>query len=250
MKYSYVKSINVPRLESEIKASAIPVALSFITTSGFNTDIYFKAILAFEEEALLTSIVNAHINTPLPTAPKQTDTEGADLVRQKVTRAGWHYQYHAVEMSTGRQAKSFRIDPVTFQKVNTGFVTTKFYCLDINNNGSYVETADEEAALVTVVEWMPNHDMELRGGQMVQAVPPTQDVYFQAYNVLGMLHVPFTQGAINLKHFGQGSIIDADGQAAKPIPNGYGKFKLIFHHGAGVHTETNLMFLLYKAIGA
>lgn len=250
MMYTYSKAINSPRLELEIRSSAIAVALDYISQSVLTVNIVFKSVLSLEENAILDNLITAHINTALPFQAEPIDSEGARLSRPKVTKTGWHYQYHAVELITGRQAKSFYIHPTTFQKIGTGFVTTKLYCLDVNNNGTYVETADEAAALVTVVEWMPNHDMELRGGQMVQAVPPTQDVYFQAYNVIGSLHIPFTQGSINLKHFGQGSIIDADGQAAKPIPNGYGKFKLIFHHDAGVHVETNIMFLLYKAVGA
>lgn len=250
MSYIYTKSVNVPRLEQEIRASAIPVALDNIAQSGETVTITFKLVLAVEEKQVLDTVIANHVNTPLPAPVDPTDSEGAKLTRPKVTKTGWHYQYHGVEIITGKAAKSFKINPTTLQKVDTGLITTKLYALDPDNNGTLIETLDEEAALVTVIEWFPNFDMEIRGGQMVQADPPNVDVYFQAYNVIGSLHIPFTQGAINLRHFGSGSIIDADGQAAKPIPNGYGKFKLIFHHDAGVHHGANIMFLLYKAVGA
>lgn len=257
-KYTFSKEVNSPRLQKEIQDSAIVVALDYIQTSGSNLDIWFKDVLSASDETLLGDLVTSHINAPLPELPIPVDQDGSPLSRIKVTKAGWHYQAHGIDILTAKVGggSNFYIDPITFQKVDLGFVTTKIYKSD--GGSGFVEITDqaeENLALVTVVEWMVNHDMEIKGGQLSQSAPPATDVFFQAYNKVPLpptytsfLHVPFTTGAINLKHFGQGSIINADGEAAKFIPNGAGKFVIMFHHNAGVSHEINMLFELFKSM--
>lgn len=78
-KYSFTKSVDVPRLEKEINASVITIKLDHISTSGTTVDIYFKDSLPNYD--LLAALVTAHVNTPLPpdNTPKYTP-EGAILM--------------------------------------------------------------------------------------------------------------------------------------------------------------------------
>jgi hypothetical protein len=61
MQYSFVKSVNSDQLANEIRASAIVTALDYITTSGDNLDIFFKATLSSGDETILNQIVNDHV---------------------------------------------------------------------------------------------------------------------------------------------------------------------------------------------
>lgn len=248
VKYSFSKAVNAAKLDVEIRASAIITAIDYITSTPTTVDIYFKSTLSAGDEALLSTIVTDHVNTPLALSAEPQDSDGSRIIRPKATKTGWHFQFHGIEVELGKVAatKCFKINPTTFVKEDLGFASSKIY--ESDGNGGYVETNTEANAVVTVIEWLVNHDMELRDGQLSQAGPPTGDVYFQAYNIVGPYAVPFTTGAVNLKHFGVGAIIDANGQAAKPISAGMGKFRLIFHHSAGEAHKINVVFKLYKAV--
>lgn len=63
--YNYTKVVASDRLELEIRESNITVALDYITTSGSNLDIYFKASLSEAEETALDGLVTAHVATAL-----------------------------------------------------------------------------------------------------------------------------------------------------------------------------------------
>jgi hypothetical protein len=78
--YSYLKSVNAARLEKEIKDSAIITALDYITVFESNISIYFKAELSTEDEAILDSIIDSHINEPLPVVDERRNSKGAIIV--------------------------------------------------------------------------------------------------------------------------------------------------------------------------
>ena len=64
-KYSYAKECDSNRLTQEISDSAIITALDRIERVT-TTDIWFKAALSGGDETILSSLVTAHVNTPLP----------------------------------------------------------------------------------------------------------------------------------------------------------------------------------------
>lgn len=67
--YTYSKSVDLGRLEQEIKDSTITIALDHLDeTHPGHLDIWFKAFLSTAEENELTAIVDSHVNTPLPSA--------------------------------------------------------------------------------------------------------------------------------------------------------------------------------------
>lgn len=64
----YQGNFNIGRLENEIRASDITVALDFINQDSTGIDIYFKDILSNENELILDNIIINHDNTPdIPT---------------------------------------------------------------------------------------------------------------------------------------------------------------------------------------
>jgi len=66
--YTYNKLCDPSRLSSEIAASAITIAEDHIETisSPETTNVYMKAALSTEEEAILDRLVEDHVNEPLP----------------------------------------------------------------------------------------------------------------------------------------------------------------------------------------
>ena len=64
-KYSYAKECDSPRLSQEIVESAIVTALDRIERVT-TTDIWFKDALSGGDETILSALVTAHVNTPLP----------------------------------------------------------------------------------------------------------------------------------------------------------------------------------------
>lgn len=64
-KYSYAKECNSNRLIQEISDSAIVTALDRIERVT-TTDIWFKDALSGGDETILSALVTAHVNTPLP----------------------------------------------------------------------------------------------------------------------------------------------------------------------------------------
>lgn len=68
------------RLTQEIQESAITTALDSIDTNGDDCNIWFKAALSSEGEAVLDSIVAAHSGDPLPVPVTPTTTDGKPLV--------------------------------------------------------------------------------------------------------------------------------------------------------------------------
>lgn len=64
---------NTDRLTLEIRASAITVALDYITTAGDDCTIYFKADLSTDNVTILDSVVAAHSGEPLPVGPSDVN---------------------------------------------------------------------------------------------------------------------------------------------------------------------------------
>ena len=74
--------VDVPRFESEIRASAILVALDRIELVPPTCTVFFRADLSNADQAILDALVAAHSGEPIPsTGPmsvKLVDTEGLD----------------------------------------------------------------------------------------------------------------------------------------------------------------------------
>lgn len=81
-KYSYAKLCASDRLQMEISAAAITIALDRIETvsSPAGTDIWFKDALPEGQETTLTALVTAHSGLPLPVSDEKRNAKGALVV--------------------------------------------------------------------------------------------------------------------------------------------------------------------------
>jgi len=176
---------------------------------------------------------------------KPTDATGRPIVRNAVTIEGWSAQFHAVGFCTSK-LNALRNHGDDGNAL--GFATAKFYD-DENNELTTQEDIDSEC-VKTVIDWMPSHDYEIVGGQLMQAQPPASNVYLWVKGLPGILNVMFAQGGLNLKLCGQGGIADFDGRASKFLPYNSGagtnKFQLILRHEAGVQHEVQLVLEIFK----
>jgi hypothetical protein len=125
-KYSFTKSVDVPRLEKEINASGITIKLDHISTSGTSVDVYFKDSLPNYD--LLVALVTAHVNIPLPpeSTPKYT-AEGALLMDVALPKglpgsSGVTFVTHDFSDRTTWYQRSVRVADETLTLDNTGTV--------------------------------------------------------------------------------------------------------------------------------
>lgn len=267
--YNFQKLCNSDRLSQEIQQSNIVVALDHIETNSNpeSTVVWFKAELSLTDETTLNDLVEEHVNEPLEeNLPQEVaivadtsipkDADGAPIQRVKMTSSGWHYQLHGIEFETSR------LNGIQSKKVdnsNYGFATEKFYEL-INNveteitgenlNQGYLDTN----CIKTIIDWEPNHDIEMLGGALKQLGVPTEDVRVW---VVGVPDVPENYGGskpfvvnMNLKYL-TGEGIRVDGRSAKYLTynanNHTSKIRLIFRHPAGHKHKLLMVFELFKA---
>ena len=74
MQYTYQKFTLASRLDDEIRASSITIALDSVSTSGDETIVTFKAAISNEEKDTLDALVAAHDSTPSLVQPTQEVT--------------------------------------------------------------------------------------------------------------------------------------------------------------------------------
>lgn len=173
-----------------------------------------------------------------------TDSQGRKITKPAATSIlSGAYQLHAVEFTTSKLNSIYNKND---SGVDLGFSTVKLY----KEDGSEITTEGEEnLAVKTVVDWMTTHPLEIIGGSLYHAVPPTSDCRMWIVAAPGILNVTFGQGGINLKHVGAGSTVRADGRATKylPIvPGGINKMRLTFRHSQGLVYNAMMLFELFK----
>jgi hypothetical protein len=178
------------------------------------------------------------------------DSDGSPLSRVKVTTSGWHYQLHGLEFTTSKIGSLYskKIDGTDY-----GFATMKVY----DESGTEITTQDQAntSAVKTVVDWEPNHDLEIIGGMVKQAVAPSEDIRLW---VVGAPDIPYSMGGqrpfatnINMKFMGTEEGVKVDGRAPKFLPANSvyhsNKIRLIFTHPAGLQHAFLMVFELFKA---
>jgi hypothetical protein len=178
------------------------------------------------------------------TLPK--DATGRPISRIAITQDGFAAQFHAIGFCTSKLNAVYNKDDAGN---DLGFATAKFY----DSEGVELTTQEDidTDCVKTVISWMPTHDYDIVGGQLMQSGPPSTNIYLWVKALPGILNLMFAQGGMNLKLAGQGGIADFDGRASKFLPYtggaGTNKFQLIMKHDAGVQHELQLVFELFKA---
>lgn len=146
-----------------------------------------------------------------------TDTDGSALQRPKATFSGWQYRVHGLEYRTCKPGSVVETDEAG---TPFNFSTIKFY------NDANVELTDEAeiqntetGAVKTVIDWEPNHDIEILGGRGKQLVKPSVPVRVWVRAVPGIPSIfggnKLFVSCINLQYVGVDASITSDGRAPK-----------------------------------
>jgi hypothetical protein len=258
MIYNYVKTINSDQLASEIRASAITVALDSINTVGDDVEIIFKAELLEAEVTILNALVSNHIVVFQADAPFQVaiagteiDTEGRQIVRAAAGKKGWTYLAHSLEFETAKvnslQDKDYLGNISTASSI-------KFY--DVNNNE--ITDSQYEADIVkTVVLFKPAYDYELISGHLHQIVCPVEDLRVWVVGgliELGGVYVKEFARNLNMKFIGADEELTTDGRACKymakniqGVPYQGNQLQLIIKHSAGFNHKLMLLLEYFRA---
>lgn len=220
------------------------------------SDIASGAGIMNDGSSDITDVAKA-INFLKEVSPAQRDSDGALLSRTKITTSGWHYQLHGIEFETSKLSSIYSKKA---DNSNYGFGTIKFYELvnDVeteitgqNLNQDYLDIN----CIKTIIDWEPNHDVEMIGGMFKQINIPSEDVRLW---VVGVPDVPEAYGGskpfcvnINLKFMGVEEGVRVDGRAAKYMTYNdvyhTTKLRLIFRHPAGFKHKALMIFELFKA---
>lgn len=185
------------------------------------------------------------------------DSDGSPLQRVKITTTGWHYQLHGIEF------ESTKLNSIYSKKVDGtdyGFSTLKFYksvsSVDTLITGNDLNQDYLDANCIkTVIEWEPNHDVEIIGGLLKQIDAPSEDVRLW---VVGVPDIPAAYGGskpfvvnTNMKFIGTEEGIRVDGRAPKYLQYNATyhttKMQLIFRHPAGFKHKMHMVFELFKS---
>lgn len=242
--------VDSPKLVTEITNSSITISLTRIDTSGDDLSIIFDSAISGGEETTLDGLVAAHDGEPVvePSAP--VDTDGAPLVRTKITQSGWHFQLQAVEFTTAKLNSVYNADD---EESDLGFATVKFYDDQDDELEDPTQIELTTNCVKTVIDWEADHDIEVIGGFFEQALNPATDVrmWITAIPDLTVAQggsIPFVQGGLNLKYLS--GKIDIDGKTPKLMPYNAtyhtNKFRITLRHGAGVQHSAMVLFKLFR----
>ena len=264
--YDYNEYCDAHKLTREIGASAIVTALDHITTSANTTAVVFKAELSSGDETILDGLVTAHDNTP--EAPIETlyDSDGAQIIKTKTTRAGWHYEPRSIDFLTSvynshynRKHNGGDIDSGT----DYGDAVMKFYNASDTElvKGGEESVEDFQIRLTanctkTYLDWQPTYIMDIIGGMLQVLQAPTERAYVWAIIAPDIPEayggsVPFLAGGFNLQFFKAGNIEHFVGRGVKEIVPDFvyntNKFRIIVKHPTGVQIGLQLYFEHFKA---
>jgi hypothetical protein len=176
------------------------------------------------------------------------DVDNTNLSRTKITKTGWHFQLHGMEMTTGLLNGVYNKDK---NGNDLGFAVIKFY--DINDLELTTQVNIDASCVKTVITWEPTEDIEVIGGILEQAAAPNTNVrmWITAIPDVPLVYggnVPFTNGGINLRYLP--NTLDLDGKTPKELKydnvNHTNKFEITLKHDAGVQHTLLLLFKLFR----
>lgn len=184
-----------------------------------------------------------HVNYLVHEDPTPRDSAGRPIGRNAVTNEGWSYQIQAVEFTTSKLGGYYNR---SVAGVDLGFITHKIF----DDQGVEITDAQNEGlAVMTQMDWMVNHEIEMIGGQIFHAAPPTGDCRIWITAAPGILNINFGTGGMNMKHVSVGSRVDANGRAAKYLPTtppGINRFRITMKHDQGLVYTGMILFEMFK----
>lgn len=234
IEYAYTKSVNVPRLESEISQDP-SITIAHSNTAFSNPDelkIFFKASLPQADKDALDLLVSNHINTPLdPEAEVKIDFQNKQLVHQTSRPLNTHTFFTSVDDN----------DVFLEHIHNTGDDMVQSIYADFNNieNMSFVHEASlqwKDAARDYVLGYLvpkvssfnvgTNTDYKLQGGY--QIIPADGDGDIEPV-IINPVYMPVDQDSgLRPAAYWDFNIVSGSYDLANPIPclDGDGKYNL------------------------
>lgn len=182
----------------------------------------------------------------------QSDTDGAQIVRNKAARKGWTYCSLPFEFETSR------LSDTLFSQDSAGnnrtFITMKSY--DVNNvevttagllNGNY------GTIVKTIVDFEPPYDFEIVGGEMRTLTTINVDMRLW---IIAVPDIPAPNGSkemgggINLRYLSPGNVFAVDGRVTKYATYNAtfhtNKIRMIFKYPAGTNEGLQVVVELYR----
>lgn len=245
---------NLGRLSQEITSSAIVTALDFAQLEGDGCDIWFKAELSSGDVAILDGLVAAHTGVPLPVYNQVTlhpDLLTADnrlQTRTTIAQMG----RHRMRCLTFYTSDPTKLHNMKCDYTDYGDVVQK----EFNSSDEEITEAPYSASVVTQLDFEPDHDYEIIGGEV--SVPEdlrggVTDAWYAA--CIGVPDVPEAQGGnvnfvncANLEAFD--GTLDIDGRATTYMTYNAdyhtGKIRFLFRHPAGASKRFQIFLELFS----
>jgi len=206
--------------------------------------------------------VNSNENKVLTT----TDSDGANLIRVKTTKTGWHFEPRSLDFYSSKLNSLYNckdngagIDDGT----DYSDASLKFYNAsntELVQGGSETDivfqTRLDAGCVKTTLDWQSTYDFDIIGGSLQLKNEPTDRAYLWcviapdiAENLGGS--VPYFAGGINLQFFKAGSSMSFDGRGIKsfqydPVYNS-NKVRFIIKHKLGEQLGLQIMIDQFKA---
>lgn len=263
--YSFTKEVNVPRLEAEIHQSQITIALDNISALGDKLDVTFKATLSPAEEAELTSLVSAHVPTPISLPPDQVEIlnqlpvlseTGVLGTSPKYAPDGWVQKLYEIEFKTSEKNSIHERD---YLNQDIGWAELRFYNAAGDDITESSQAVLDSECVRTDLSWMPNQDYMIKGGLIAQIEAPTQNVYVWAQGAVlddqyGGPQVTFAEGGINMCYVGPRDRVGLNGVSGTMMYHthtllgpgaGTNKLRFVVRHPAGLKHSLQAMFEIF-----
>jgi hypothetical protein len=183
----------------------------------------------------------------------QSDTDGAQIVRQKAAKKGWSFWACPIEVTTSALGGS------VYCKYADGTDVPGITCKIYNSIEAEITTAglaniNLATCVKTVLDFEPAFDYEIIGGELRINSNPAQDIRMW---IVGAPDIPAIYGGskefasgVNLKFMASDGSFDVDGRVTKFIsynPTTHqGKLRILLKHPAGAAVNMQFVIHMYR----
>lgn len=183
----------------------------------------------------------------------QSDTDGAQIVRNKAARKGWTYCSLPFEFETSKLSDTLYAKD--FQGNDRTFITMKVYDGDDNEvTEPGLANINLTTIVKTVIDFEPHYDFEIVGGELRTLTTIADDLRLW---LVAVPDIPANMGGskemgggINLRYLAPGNVFAVDGRVTKFAAYNAiyhtNKIRLIFKYPAGLTEALQITVELYK----
>jgi hypothetical protein len=268
MEYTFTKNpCDIPRLEKEIRESAITIAIDHTILFGDSLSVFMKATLSGAEETILNSVVASHTGEPLieniipVVSVKEADTSTGGLkLTPKFAPDGWQQQYFETEFETCNSGAD-SIHEKNWLNVDIGYSSLKFYKVVEEEEVECTDQTDIDAHCIrTDLLWMPPCDYAILRGKIAQKVVPSENCYVWGLGAdldaaYGGPQSVFAEGGINLTYLDSRTQVGMEGVSATILyyvhPQlgagaGTNRIRFVVRHPVGFRHRLQIIFGLFR----